>query len=134
MSIQEEMQQALKGYNYASTFSNENLTDLMRNPHLADWMYEKIMKQISEFESKLDSDSEVAVRLASFGSSILMSIEDIGFQNPDLLYFYGMVDGKPAQLIQHINQLNFLLWSVPKLDPQQPARRIAIGFAPPSEG
>lgn len=47
-----------------------------------------------------------------------------------MLYFYGFVDGQPAQLIQHMSQLNFLITSVEKVDKDKPARR--IGFALPT--
>ena len=52
---------------------------------------------------------DVCVKVASLGTTILMFVNEIGFQNPDLLYFYGTVDGNEAQLIQHITQLSFLL-------------------------
>ena len=92
----------------------------------ADWKFEKIMDEIKEFELTLDDDHEVAIKLASFGSSVTMLVEEIGFQNPDLLYFYGYVNGNFAQLIQHMSQLNFLITSVEKTDKSRPARR--IGF------
>lgn len=92
----------------------------------ADWKYEKIMEQIHEFEERLDNEHEIALKLASFGSSITLSVTDIGYQNPDILYFYGFVNGTEAQLIQHMNQLNFLLTSVEREDKSKPARR--IGF------
>lgn len=97
-----------------------------QDPHLADWKYKKIREQIAEFESELDSEHEILLMLASFGTSIAMSVDDIGYQNPDLLYFYGHVNGKPAQFIQNINQLNFLITAVERSDKSKPARR--IGF------
>ena len=54
-----------------------------------------------------------------------------GYQNPDILYFYGLVNGKKSQLIQHASQLNFLLTSVEREDKTKPARR--IGFANPND-
>lgn len=106
--------------------------DFISDPHLASWKYKKLVEQIQEFEEGLDQDHEVAIRLASFGTSILMAVEDIGYQNPDMLYFYGKVNGEEAQLIQHTSQLNFLLLAVQKPDPQKPPRR--IGFSVPNEG
>lgn len=100
----------------------------VRDYNLADWKYEKIMEQIREFEEALDAEHEIALKLASFGSSITMAVTYIGYQNPDLLYFYGLVNGTDAQLIQHMNQLNFLLTSVERKDKSKPARR--IGFIP----
>lgn len=96
-------------------------------PQYADWKYKKIVEQIRDFEAELDDEHEVALRLASFGTSIVMTVTDIGYQNPDMLYFYGIVNGKGAQLIQHISQLNFLLLAVEKQTPNAPPRR--IGFA-----
>lgn len=103
----------------------------IRDQTLADWKYEKIMEQIYEFENTLDDEHEVALKLTSFGSSITMRITDIGYQNPDMLYFYGFVDDKEAQLIQHTNQLNFLIISVKRQNKLKPARR--IGFNPSSD-
>lgn len=97
-----------------------------RNYSLADWKYEKIMEEIAEFESTLDNDHEVALRLASFGTSTVMIVTSVGYQNPDMLYFYGFVNGKKAQLIQHVSQLNFLITSVEREDKAKPVRR--IGF------
>ena len=122
-----------------SRFNNEPLSateELARqlggtHPKLADWKYKKIMEQIKDFESSLDDSLEISLQLASFGTSITMAVEDISYQNPDMLYFSGTVSGNKAQLIQHMNQLSFLLLAVPKKDPSKPPRR--IGFAPPIE-
>lgn len=103
-----------------------NSIEPIRNYHLADWKYEKIMEEIRDFENRLDSEHELAVKLASFGSPITMVVTSIGYQNPDMLYFYGFVNGKDAQLIQHISQLSFLLTSVEREDKTKPAHR--IGF------
>lgn len=106
-------------------------SDLMRNPNYADYSYGIIADAIKDFESKLDSDHEVGICLASFGKSILMSVANIGYHNPSTLFFYGYVNGKPATLVQHMSQLNFLLVAEKKADPCRPPRR--IGFAPPKE-
>ena len=97
-----------------------------RDYMLADYQYEKLIDEIKEFESKLDNEHEVAVKLASFGESITINVTNIGYYNPSLIVFDGMVNGNPATLIQHINQLSFLLISVKKADPESPPRR--IGF------
>lgn len=97
----------------------------------ADIAYENIIEQIREFEDELDSNHEIALQLASFGKSITLAVTDIGYSNPSTLVFYGFVDNRPATLIQHLSQLNFLLLSVEKADPEKPPRR--IGFALSSE-
>lgn len=102
-----------------------------RDYNLADYTYEVILERIKEFEDELDDEHEVALKLASFGQTILMSVTEIGYSNPSTLVFYGFVEGQQATLIQHISQLSFLLLSVKKADPEKPARR--IGFALPTE-
>lgn len=99
----------------------------IRDYNYADWKYEKIIEQIRDFEESLDENHEVGLKLASFGSSITMLVTEIGYQNPDLLYFYGSINGTESQLIQHMSQLNFLLTSVEREDKSVPARR--IGFS-----
>ena len=63
---------------------NDELSDSfhIRNYQLADWKYEKIMEEIRDFEKSLDNDHEIALKLASFGSSITMIVTSIGYQNP----------------------------------------------------
>lgn len=102
-----------------------------RDHTMADYAYEVIMDRIKEFEDDLDSDHEVAVRLASFGQSITMSVTEIGYSNPNTLVFYGYVGDQFATLIQHVSQLNFLLLAVKKAVPEKPPRR--IGFALPNK-
>lgn len=98
----------------------------IRDYNLADWKYEKLMEQIIEFQRDLPDTVDVCVQLASFGQSMIMIVDEIGYQNPDLLYFYGTINGNEAQLIQHASQLNFLLMTMPKPEPQSNPRR--IGF------
>lgn len=103
-----------------------NVKDIGRDFRMADLVYEKVMVQIRDFEAVLDKDHEVGIALAAFGAPTVMAVESLGYQNPDILYFYGVVNGRPAQLIQHVSQLNFLLTSVDRTDPTKPPRR--IGF------
>lgn len=92
----------------------------------AEWQYKCIREEVKEFENNLDNDHEVALQLTNFGKSILLNVTNIGYQNPCLIYYYGTVNGKYCQLIQHVSQINFLLMSVEKEHPQKPPRR--IGF------
>lgn len=104
----------------------------IRNYNMADWKYEKIKEQISDFQSGLSNDVDVCVALASFGTNLIMQVTDIGYQNPDMSYFYGYINGNNAQLIQHISQLNFVLMAVKKEEPERPPRR--IGFVSDDAG
>lgn len=96
----------------------------------SDTQFEILKRYIQEFEASLDDEHEVALRLTNFGSSITMSVVDIGYEESVLLVFKGYINGQYSTLIQHVSQLNFLLTSVPK-DPDRPKQR--IGFAVPSD-
>ena len=97
-----------------------------RDYSMADWKYEKLKEQIEEFQENLLDNVDVCIQLASFGQTVLMIVDEIGYQNPDLLFFYGTVNGNEAELIQHVSQLSFLLMTQPKPEPQAKPRR--IGF------
>lgn len=84
-----------------------------------------IKKYILDFQASLDSEHDIGILLTSFGQSVLMEITEIGYENPVLMIFRGYVNGRMSTLIQHVNQLNFLLTSVSKA-PSQPKR--TIGF------
>ncbi len=101
------------------------------DPTMADRQYEVIMKHINDFENQLDDEHEVALKLTSFGQNILLNVTDIGYSNPSLIHYYGYVNGNYSELIQHISQINFLLTSVTKDDPNRKTRR--IGFYPNDE-
>lgn len=97
-----------------------------RNYNYADFKYEKIKEEVESFQNSLTDEFDVMVQMASFGKEIIMVVEDIGYQNPDILYFWGTIHGQKAQLIQHQSQLNFLLLACKKEDPKAKPHR--IGF------
>lgn len=107
-------------------FDDDSFAKLIRDHNHADWQYEVLMKSIQSFEKNLNDDEEIALYLASFGQSVLMNITDIGYSNPSLIHFYGYVNGIESELIQHVSQINFLLTSSKKDDPNRATRR--IGF------
>ena len=86
-----------------------------------------ILNRILEFERALDDNHETFIALATFGREITMAVESVGYKEPNIIIFSGDVGGSRAVLMQHINQLSFLLLSVEKAIPGRPARR--IGFA-----
>jgi hypothetical protein len=91
----------------------------------AKWMYERITRQIVEFEQRLSPDEEIGGRFVSAPKEGCFHIEDIAYWGPDMLIFHGRdFDGRPIQLLQHYTQLSLLLCSVPK-EKEQPRR---IGF------
>ncbi|WP_444239969.1 DUF6173 family protein [Eshraghiella crossota] len=59
-------------------------------------------------------------------------IKEIGYIGYNLVCFHGEdTSGKPLELIQHVQQLNFLLMIVPKPEPEVPKRQ--IGFVGQAE-
>lgn len=126
MSYNDEISNMLSNLN--NTLKMDVSAIKLRNYRDADYQYELLCEDIKEFESSLDNEHEVSLKLASFGQSITLSVTEIGYSNPSLIHFYGYVGNDKAHLIQHVNQLNFLMVATPKLDPAKPARR--IGFQP----
>lgn len=85
-----------------------------------------LKQEIEAFQANLSDDVDVVLALASFGNDTLMQVAKIGFRDPDILYFWGYINGNEAELIQHVTQLNFILMTAQKADPSEPPRR--IGF------
>jgi hypothetical protein len=87
----------------------------------------RLEAQIRLFESELDADHDVGIRLVNFGSEITFHVTDIGSVEPDLIIFTGKTQaGVPVRLIQQRNQIDFLLTTLQRSDPEQPKR--PVGF------
>ncbi|WP_339605617.1 DUF6173 family protein [uncultured Psychrobacter sp.] len=126
----------MSDYSKLSTLSNnQRILDVMqeqreiqerhRNPVIQ--IRESLERQVRDFESKLNEEQEVMLMAASFGSSITFYVDSIEFNEPSMIIFHGTTtDGGPTRLIQHCNQLSFLLQAVPKQDPDE--KRVPIGF------
>jgi Family of unknown function (DUF6173) len=90
-------------------------------------IYKHLVEMINTYDIQLDQEHEVGVRLVSFGQSVTLHVNELGYYNPNLIIFHGhLEDGSLVQLIQHISQISFLLTSVKRLDPSTPKRQ--IGF------
>lgn len=130
-----DMSQFIKSIRSSEQANERTLANMhaaMRDYKLADYQYDVLVKAISEFQDGLNIDEEVAVQLSSFGQNIVVYVTTLGYSNPSLIHFYGYLpNGSKVELIQHINQLNFLLLAQKKSDPNAPAHR--IGFQLPSE-
>lgn len=92
----------------------------------SDTQFEIIKRYVENFEASLDKEFEVGLMLTNFGQSILMQVTEIGYEKSVLMVFKGIVNGNPATLIQHINQINFMLTAIPRDEPEKPKAR--IGF------
>lgn len=86
-------------------------------------LYDEIIK----YQESLPDSEDVIMMLVQFNQSILIRVTQIGYIGYNLICFFGEdTSGKPLELIQHIQQLNFLLNVAPKPEPNVPKRQ--IGF------
>lgn len=98
--------------------------------NLASEFYKRLAQWIGDFDSQLDEEHEVGVRLISFGQTFVFHLNDMGYWNPSLIVFHGVMDsGSPVELIQHVSQISILLMKLPKQDPSKPKR--TFGFVSP---
>jgi Family of unknown function (DUF6173) len=122
----------MPGNSFAELVAQGRVKEALRPPPLdtyslnpAQWMYERLAKSIIEFEKKLDQTKEVGAKLANFGGQESISIEGLGYWEPDLVIFFGKnSQGRSVELLQHVTQANVLLVAVPTQS--DPPRR--IGF------
>lgn len=104
--------------------------EIVEDTTYASYQYELLKEEIKDFESTLDQDHEAMLLLSSFGQSVAMLVEEIRYANPSIIIFDGIVNDKPSTLIQHVNQLSFLITSVEK--PAERSRPHRIGFGDPN--
>lgn len=95
----------------------------------AEWMYDRLILYIRNFEGQLDAAHEIAMGFAG-GDAGVLRIEGVGYFDPDVVTFYGRDEsGAKTQLIQHVAQVSVILRAVRKVEPNEPARRIGFRLA-----
>jgi len=97
-----------------------------QQPHNpAQWMHERLIHQIIEFEKSLGADHEVGGRFVEGPGSEPLHITNLASWGPDMIMFMGQFpDGRKFELMQHYSQVSVLLVAVPKMA-EEPRR---IGF------
>lgn len=86
-----------------------------------------LCNEIQRYQANLSNTEDVAMMLTQFNESIQILVTGIGYSGYNLVCFHGEdKNGKPLELIQHVQQLNFLLMVVQKPEPEVPKRQ--IGF------
>ncbi len=71
--------------------------------NLAEQLYSKMQK----FDSNLDTEHEVGVKLVSFGESITFHVSGISYYDPSLIIFHGFTNNRePVKLIQNVSQIS----------------------------
>ncbi len=90
----------------------------VKSQYFASEFYNRLINDVINFEKNLNQDEEVGARLVSFNQTITIHIDNLGYCNPSLIYFYGRDNNdRDVQLIQHISQINILLTKVPRTNP-----------------
>ena len=125
----EVRKQMQKNYNERQVEINASKMQFdSRAEQVAYYLYE----EIRDYQNKLSDTEDVAMSVVQFNQSITILVKEIGYIGYNLVCFHGEdTSGKPLELIQHVQQLNFLLMVVPKPEPEIPKRK--IGFVGSAE-
>ena len=103
-----------------------SLANPKRQRSPAEWACQRVILYLKAFEETLGDDEQLAMAFAG-GPGGMLRIQGVGFHAPDIVTFAGVDgEGRPAQAIQHVGQLNVALRAVPRpVDRPEPER---IGF------
>ncbi len=94
--------------------------------HAAEEVFNHLLARVKEFQANLPAHHELGIQLANYGGERALHVRGMGFRNPNIIEFYGLLDGdRQVTVVQHVSQLNFLLIAVPPVAEQEPYR---IGF------
>lgn len=94
--------------------------------HAAEEVFNHLLSRVKDFQSTLPADYELGIRLGNFSGERAVHVRGMGYRNPNIIEFYGLLDGdKQVAVVQHVSQLNFMLLAVPPVAEQKPYR---IGF------
>lgn len=122
--INQQIQEDIRNMSLKPLPPTFNLKDYY-DSQLASSFYEALMKMINDFDAELDQDYEVGVRLINFGQVVTFHLQDIGYDNPALIFFKGFTGkGEPVKLVQHVSQISILLMKMKRKNPNEPK----IGF------
>jgi len=109
----------------------EQMTEI-NQPYTAKNIFSQLVKQIQDFESKLDQEHEVGMQLVSFGHSTQFSVSHLGYIDPSIIWFAGILsDGSHVELMQHVSQISFLLVALQRDEPEIPKTQIGFSMIDP---
>lgn len=114
---------------------SNNLYDI-RDSLSVESVFESLQEEITAFNASIDDSKEVCIRIANFGKTTDLIVTRVYPREPSLICFEGFTtirgNTQLSTLIQHVNQLNFLMYAAPRLAPEEPKR--PIGFIAPRPG
>ena len=104
---------------------------LLEGRFAAQEMFQFIQARMKHFQDNLPEDHEMGVKLANYGVAAEIHVRGMGFQNPNIIEFYGVLHGgNQVVLVQHVAQLNFMLLALPPLE----AKPYRVGFDTGDDG
>lgn len=104
----------------------------INEPYTAKNIFQQLVQRIKRFESSLDQEHEVGMQLVSFGQSIQFSVTHIGYMDPSIIWFEGILpDESNVELVQHISQISFLMMALKRQNSEKP--KSPIGFYRPDQ-
>lgn len=110
----------------------QELSADIQNENTAPIIAQKLYEALCSYQELLPDEDDMVLAVAHFGETVNIIVNKVGYIGYNLIVFYGEDSyGKPQKLIQHINQLDFLLSAQPKEIPEAPRRQ--IGFQTESE-
>lgn len=110
----------------------QELSADIQNENTAPVIAQKLYEALCSYQELLPDEDDMVLAVAHFGETVNIIVNKVGYIGYNLIVFYGEDSyGKPQKLIQHINQLDFLLSAQPKEIPEAPRRQ--IGFQTESE-
>lgn len=110
----------------------QELSADIQNENTAPVIAQKLYETLCSYQESLPDEDDMVLAVAHFGETVNIIVNKVGYIGYNLIVFYGEDSyGKPQKLIQHINQLDFLLSAQPKEIPEAPRRQ--IGFQTESE-
>lgn len=110
----------------------QELSADIQNENTAPVIAQKLYEALCSYQESLADEDDMVLAVAHFGETVNIIVNKVGYIGYNLIVFYGEDSyGKPQKLIQHINQLDFLLSAQPKEIPEAPRRQ--IGFQTESE-
>ena len=106
----------------------EQMTEI-NQPYTAKHIFNELIERIKKFESELNQEHEVGMRLVTFGESTQFSVLNLGYTDPSIIWFEGILaDGSHVELVQHVSQISFLMIALKREDPEKPKAPIGFSF------
>lgn len=99
----------------------QELSADIQNENTAPVIAQKLYEALCSYQESVPDEDDMVLAVAHFGETVNIIVNKVGYIGYNLIVFYGEDSyGKPQKLIQHINQLDFLLSAQPKEIPEAP--------------